>query len=173
MGETVNGQAIENSRLQSEAKRMLALIGYAEKEAFDVAVMRPAEITPFWPQIRELLAQALEHSMPLEPEAIYADALVYKAQIWVVWSVGKEPKIVGAAATSVTDHGGGNSVLRVVALAGRNFNQWKPQVIAAFEVFARGVGCRAIEAVGRKGWGKHLDDYGFEPKYVTFVKELK
>jgi hypothetical protein len=139
---------------------------------FDVGVLRPSEIGPLWPQIRELLKLALEHSMPIEPEAFYADALQYKAQIWVVWSVGKEPKMVGAAVTSRTEHGGGNMVLRVILLAGRNFNQWKPQIISKFETFARNTECRAIEAVGRKGWGKHLDEYGFRPKYVTFVKEL-
>lgn len=140
---------------------------------FDVGVLRPAELAPLWPEIRELLKLALEHSMPMEPEAFYADALEYKAQIWVVYSVGREPKMVGAAVTSRSDHGGGNMILRVILLAGRNFNQWKPLIIAKLEVFARQTDCCAIEAVGRKGWGKHLDEYGFRPKYVTFVKELK
>lgn len=47
----------------------------------------------------------------------------------------------------------------------------KMQSIA--ESFAKDTGCAGIEFVGRPGWGKHVEKYGYDVQHVTYQKFFK
>ena len=129
-----------------------------------------SRISEYWPLLRPLLESAMSHGMRLPVDALLADAYLGNVTLW---AVVVDDRIVGAAATQVIDYSGGQSALRVVALSGDQFSLWEAKIIEAFERTARSFGAQTIEAVGRKGWARKLDRYGFEPRYVTFIKEVK
>ena len=62
-------------------------------------------------------------------------------------------------------------VLRVIALAGKNFKEVHDNFIDILETFAIRSGCSSLELWGRKGWKKMLPDW--DSKYIVFTKDLK
>ena len=56
-------------------------------------------------------------------------------------------------------------------LAGGDLDELK-QMIAAAEVFAKRLGCDAVQVSGRKGWVRALRDQGYSPISYTVEKEL-
>jgi hypothetical protein len=56
-------------------------------------------------------------------------------------------------------------------LAGGDLDELK-EMISAAEVFAKRLGCVAVQVSGRKGWVRALRDQGYKPIAYTVEKEL-
>lgn len=65
-----------------------------------------------------------------------------------------------------------HKTLMVVHTAGDGMNEWLDDLIAAFDQFAKGMGCKFIEEYGRKGWQKTLQKRGWSPVYTVMRKEV-
>lgn len=140
-----------------------------EQTRIVVGQVAKSDIGELWPAMEPLLQRALDHGYNVPVKALYAGALLDQVQLWAALA-GEELR--GTAATQVIDYGSGLSALRVIALAGEGFNGWCPQIIAMFEAYARRVGAKTIESVGRRGWARTLRPYGFEQKYTVCTKEV-
>ena len=76
-----------------------------------------------------------------------------------------------AVYTQITDYGY-EKVLDVVLLVGAGFPERKGEVVERLSDFARTHGCKAIEALSRKGLGPTLKDVGFRTTKLLLRREI-
>lgn len=64
------------------------------------------------------------------------------------------------------------SALRVVTLAGHNMELWLDELLQYIEKWAESYKLGRIEHLGRKGWVKVLEKYGYVASYVFMTKAV-
>jgi len=117
--------------------------------------------------LRKLIEPAIARTRKTDTAAVLGMAKEGRVQVWVLWeSNQKEP--LGVVVTELVDYAS-RRVGRVILGAGRLVNL-VDDVAGKLEAWARAEGCAALEAVGRRGWGRVRRDY--ELIESTFSKEL-
>lgn len=91
------------------------------------------------------------------------------AQLWIVYNGSF---VVGAYTTQVIDYPN-LSTVRIITLAGDEFSQWIDLAYKELVQFAKSQNAKRLDLVGRKGWVKVLDRFGFKEAYTVVVKELE
>jgi hypothetical protein len=76
-----------------------------------------------------------------------------------------------AVYTQVTDYDY-ERVLDVVLLIGEGFPQQKEAVVEHLVSFGKKHGCKAVEALSRKGLGPALQQLGFKTKRIQLRKDI-
>lgn len=126
------------------------------------------EIPHYWPSIRVNVEAALAgRSIIHTAEDLYAGCLKRVMTLWLALD-GDEPK--GVAIALVERHARA-TICVILVLAGEPMADWidfEPDICA----WAKGQGCDAIEAAGRKGWERRVADLGYKPAYVIYRKGL-
>jgi Ni,Fe-hydrogenase maturation factor len=64
-------------------------------------------------------------------------------------------------------------VLDVMLLLGERFEEWKAELVAHLNAFAKVHGCKAIEAISRLGLEKALKDQRFRKSRVVLRREVE
>jgi hypothetical protein len=123
------------------------------------------------PLVRGFVEDALSYAhREIDFEGVTGHVRRGSMQLWVAYNK-QDRTAVGAAVTMLYSYDLCHS-LRILALAGKEFQHWKVPMLIRLESFARAQDATRIEASGRKGWARVLKPLGFEPAYVTFIKEL-
>lgn len=141
---------------------------------YPVQILQPEDVRRLAPVWGPLIQPALDRTdgrVDLQVMIEAAEKLLM--QIWLGWEkADPESDPIACWATEVLQEPIGIKVARVVAL-GSNGRvpvwDWAP-TIQKVEVWATLEGCRALEIVGRPGWGRIYP--GYRPIHTTFVKEL-
>ena len=127
------------------------------EQPFLVSVLPGQTNHPLWPDIEALLKPAAEYGgvKPFEDGDL-------------VWIAFRGPEIFGVCVTE------GNAVK---AIAGSRMKDWLPQLDEAVSDWARSNGMERLVALGRKGWLRHFQKYGWalrgdEDGRLLFEKEL-
>jgi hypothetical protein len=91
-------------------------------------------------------------------------------QLWL--TVDDDKEIIGA--TSTTIYANKNlSVMEIIAHGGTSLdNEYLAEVMRNLEEFAEDNNCDVIRIIGRRGWIKVLDSYGYHSPHVVLEKEL-
>ena len=91
-------------------------------------------------------------------------------QLWL--TVDDEENIIGATTTSI--YANRNlSVMEIIAHGGTSLdNTHLSEVMNSLEEFAVENDCDVIRIVGRHGWKKVLDKYGYKEEHIVLEKEL-
>lgn len=89
-----------------------------------------------------------------------------------LWLVAKPERIVGAITTEIAVYPH-RKHLRVVTLAGAEFDQWKRVANTALDDFARMNDCNAVECFVRRGFAKKLEEGGYKLRHCVLIKELE
>jgi hypothetical protein len=55
---------------------------------------------------------------------------------------------------------------------GDELDTWKEPMLALLRMFARDLGCEAIESTGRPGWAKIFQNDGYKATWVTYELPL-
>lgn len=136
-------------------------------------ILFPAELTDkVLPLVRDFVTSALEYAhRETDIDSLWKQMILQRVQLWVVYDK-KTKKAIGAA-TTLLQHYDLCYGLRIVTLAGNDFSLWKEPMLDRLSQFAKLHGATRIEASGRRGWARVLQPMGFEPAYVTFIKELE
>lgn len=90
-------------------------------------------------------------------------------QLWLIASDKHE--LLGAGITEYITYPE-KKVVRIVMLGGRNLKDWESEFEKTMVLFARSLGCSAIEVIGRKGWIRELRKHGYKPTYYHLLKEI-
>lgn len=110
-----------------------------------------------WPKIEPLLSRVLERfDYGSDANDVLADVMSGRRMIWsinnfegvAVLEICPLPKF---------------SVLDVPLLAGDNMKNWLSPLIRQLTLYAKSSGCKYIDAFGRRGWTRQLEEYGFKP----------
>lgn len=134
-----------------------------------VEYLTPARLDAYWPSISDAMDQ-VPHIWDQwwTKECIYDGGL---EGIFQFWAVGDDKQIQSIVITKVVEYPAGKIVQSVFAF-GHDMDEAIPQLDAIMTRFARSVGARALEVIGREGWVRKLKPLGFVQQSVTMHKTL-
>ncbi len=88
-----------------------------------------------------------------------------------LWVVVEDDRIIAFVATRIVDFPQARC-LSLQFAAGQDMKSISVPLLETFHYYARDMGCTEIEAMGRLGWARHLEQYGFRTTYVVAKKEI-
>lgn len=130
----------------------------------DLLCVDPKDVHQIWPQARQLIKTAIEHTGLSEFSDIERDVLSGDQFLWLAISDHIE-----AAATTHLIKARGKPVLIITACSGHQRERWLP-LFRQIENYAKAEGCRCVRIYGRKGWERVLNGYRVE--HVILEKAL-
>jgi hypothetical protein len=133
----------------------------------NVISITPHMVQHYWPHVKGMLSEALEHGRGrFTLDGIEDDLIAGKKRLWAV--LGPE-HVVAAVVTCVTDFPA-KRVCTILLCGGEDVDSWVSRVLAAIEEYARWEECGQVEIIGRAGWERKCPS--FERAGVWLVKEL-
>ena len=128
-----------------------------------------ADFDEFLPRGLELIAPAVERqSSDVSVDDIEDDIRDGGSVMWVVHV---EDTLVAALTTCVVRHPQRNT-LKIEFMGGTKMRLWMGKVIGVLSELAKKADLGAIEADGRKGFEKYVDQSPFREVYTHYVMEL-
>ncbi len=130
-------------------------------------LLDPDDVECVWDKVEPILARVVSRSEgELETEDILDLVTEGRMQLWIV---AEDKEIIAALVTQIITYPQ-KKVLRLVSLAGEDFNKFK-HFLDMVQSFAIRKGCTALELWGRKGWKKLLPEWKSE--YIVYTKDIR
>ena len=130
-------------------------------------LLDPDDVECIWDQVEPILARAVSRSEgELKTNDILNFVIEGDMQLWIV---AENKEIIAALVTKIITYPQ-KRILRLVSLAGEDFNKFK-HFLDMVQSFAIQKGCTALELWGRKGWKKLLPEWN--SKYIVYTKDIK
>ena len=130
-------------------------------------LLDPDDVEYIWEKVEPILARVTPHSEgELETGDILDLVTEGSMQLWIV---AENKEIIAALVTQIITYPQ-KRILRLVSLAGEDFNKFK-HFLDIVESFAIQKGCTALELWGRKGWKKLLPEWNSE--YIVYTKDIR
>ena len=130
-------------------------------------IVQPEDVEYVWDKVEPILARAVSRS---EGELKTDDILDFISEgDMQLWIVSENKEIIAALVTQIITYPQ-KRILRLVSLAGEDFNKFK-HFLDRVQSFAIQRGCTALELWGRKGWKKLLPEW--DSKYIVYTKDIK
>lgn len=137
-----------------------------------VSIVFNPNIIPIWEKCLPYIEAACSFSEGRVTAAGTLDrALKDKVNLWIAYD-DDTAEIVGCMITRI-NHYDAVSALTVEELGGDRFDEWIDQAHAGLVIAAEHEGCKLIECIGRKGWVRKMQAYGWEPKFTTVQLKLE
>jgi hypothetical protein len=122
--------------------------------------------------VKGLVEPALEHCYGELTFNDLIDIVVEdRAQLWLVFET-EHQGLVAACTTQVVKYPQ-LKALRVITLGGTNMHLWARDLDDALIQFAKDHGCTRMEAFGRKGLARRLEELAFTVMYTAYGKEIE
>jgi len=116
------------------------------------------------------IESALNHSLgEVTSTQLFEKIINQKAQLW---GVLEEGEFIGASVTEVIAYPN-LKALRITTLGGKKMSKWSKDLDDVMVKFAKFVGAKRIESVGRRGFTRRLAPLNYKPAYVFMVKEIE
>lgn len=129
-----------------------------------------SSIEQVWDKAKPMLQKGIDYGDgELDMDDILKFLLDRAMQLWVLYNY-TEDVIVMAAVTELITYPQ-KRICRFVTLGGGRVEDWM-SYIEDIEGWAKVQGCEAMEAFGRRGLAKKLEQVGYANKYVVIRKEL-
>lgn len=110
-----------------------------------------------WGRIEPLLQRVLDRfDYGSDAEDILADVINGRR---IMWSINDFEGLAVLEICQLPKF----SVLDVPLLAGDNMANWLEPLIRQLTLYAKSSGCKYVDAFGRKGWTRQLEQFGFKP----------
>lgn len=120
----------------------------------------------YWPHVRQWILAAFDQ---FPGEGSEAEALRKLSEgTWLLW-VAWDDEPIGALVTEIIVYSE-FMALRIQALGGKRFLDWRDSGTAMLEKFCRHHGIKRLEFAGRKGWLRRLP--GFEMNRIAMVRNV-
>ena len=124
-----------------------------------------------WAKVASLIQRATDFSPGrVSSSDIYILLLEGKCLLWVVYN--DDEKIIAALTTRVLDVSKGRLCI-VEWCGGDNMEEWIDDMLLKLEHYANDMSCTIIEAHGRLGWKRILEDHGWRQFSVSYDKVLR
>lgn len=147
----------------------MALLGVRE---FEVVRVYRDTVAGLQSAVKDLVEPALAHSYG---ELVYEDLMDLvkedKAQLWLVFKTDTQD-LAAACTTQVVKYPR-LTALRVITLGGLRMSLWARDLDDALIEFAKKQGCKRMEAFGRKGLVRKLEELAFTVMYTAYGKEIE
>lgn len=136
-----------------------------------ILYVSPENVGAAWPMFKEYA----ERVLPLTRKRRCATKLLLDLMknleiLFVV--AGDDGKIIGFATSAMVEYDE-VKLLQVRMLAGDFFSEWIDDMHGVLEKFARENGCVGMELVGRRGWVRKLERFGWREAFVTVERRFE
>ena len=129
-----------------------------------------SSIDDIWGEVKPMLAKGIAHGDgELDLDDIHRLLIERSMQLWVVYN-SDEDQIAMAGVTEIVSYPK-SKICRAVVLGGDGVDRWLSH-IAGIEEWAKSKGCDKLEAYGRRGLAKKMEQIGYNNKYVVIRKDL-
>ena len=138
----------------------------------EVVVFRAtyAEIWNRWDVVRPWLEEVTKYGHgEMNTEDMLEWLELGKYQCWIVADV---KDWVAVALTEVVEYPR-MCTLKVIALGGKGLKNWRVQLNAKLQEFAKDQGCTRIDSAARPGFARMLRRAGVKPLYLVIGQEVK
>lgn len=88
-----------------------------------------------------------------------------------LWIIARPDRVVGAITTEIVVYPH-RKHLRIVTLAGSEFERWVDMANATMDEYARAHDCNAIECFTRRGFVKKLEPLDYKMRHCVLIKDL-
>lgn len=133
------------------------------------SLVLPEHIDTCWERVLPIIAPAVATSHGrYSPHDLYVELCNGQQQLWVCFD---DDGIHGAATTRLVNYPQ-RRVLSGHFCGGTRMHEWKAPLLGLLERFARDHDCDGMEMLGRRGWERVLDSFGWKPSHVTFEKDF-
>lgn len=134
-----------------------------------IVYVGPESVGAAWPMFKAYA----EKVIPLTRDRRTANKFLYdlmdnRETLLLVFD-GSSP--VGFCTTQIVDYDDVR-LLQVKMLAGDLFKYWIDDMHETLEAFAKENGCQGMELIGRRGWIKKLERFGWTEAFVTVEKRF-
>lgn len=137
---------------------------------FVAELLTPEKFSLYWPNIRARLKQ-VEHTWDKWWTLDYFFNASMERRIQV-WTVGPPDKVRLVVFTQILYYPA-NVVLQAFLAFGGDMEEALPPLGAALEKFSAQNGCTMAHIVGRRGWTKFLEPFGFEEQSVNLFRAVE
>lgn len=127
------------------------------------------DVPLYWPAIKDWVTKALSHGAGYWPEDIYRRLLSREMTLWLVRDA--EDAITACAITQFWSQPR-VQVCDIFIVGGEALERWA-HLITELEDWARARGADETRALGRIGWKRYAEAFGYEPLHVVYRKRLK
>ena len=118
-----------------------------------------SDVGKVWHLCKPLLKKATDREGSRQNvEGLYGSV---KSGSSCLWCIFIDDVVVGSATTEVNSYTEGK-ILRVSFLGGGRMELWLEKFIESLKEYGRFNGCNGIDLVGRKGWLRKLENFGFK-----------
>lgn len=124
------------------------------------------KLDSYWPILAPLIEPALDEEISIED--VYHKVM---DEDMAIMSISDKGEIVASCVCEFADYPK-IKALRVVALGGRGMKKWLSQLIEFLDTWAIEQKMDRVEQMGRNGWVKVLNEYGYKKRYTFMTKEL-
>lgn len=127
-------------------------------------------VETFWHYAAPYVKRALDHANGEFDHTDFRAACQNRdMQLWIV---ARPDRVVGAITTeiSVYPH---RKHLRVLTLAGSEFEHWVEMANEVIDAYGRANDCDAVECYTRRGFVKKLEPLNYRMRHCVLIKELK
>lgn len=132
----------------------------------------PPELVPdYWEIALPLFAKSFRYSsLKINEQDVYEDIMRGNQSLWIVFDESPV-NTIGAFTIRVKNYPAGQTLCGE-HLGGERLEDWADMLFEIMERYARDLGIKNLELIGRRGWEKILKPKGWEGKLVVFEKEI-
>ena len=128
-------------------------------------------VYPMWPKVEPMITEALEYAHgESSPEDIRAQIAARRAQLWIV--MGRDTKKLYATAVTEVVVYHRFKALRIITLGGHKMAGWARDLDTELTRFCWRHGITRMEAAGRRGLVRRLEELAFQVAYTVVVKDV-
>lgn len=136
-----------------------------------ISLVPPELVETYWGQALALFSKAFEYAAhKIEPQDVLDDCLNGDQTLWVVFDETPQ-NMLGAFTIRVKSYPAGTSLCGE-HLGGERLDEWADRLFEIMENYARDLGIKNLELIGRRGWEKILKPKGWKSNLVIFEKEI-
>ena len=136
---------------------------------FGIDPVKPEHVAAVWPEVAPLFERALKRSDSWDTmEGLRAD--VDKGDT-VLWLICDSTSMVAAFITGVVAAARGR-LLNAVILGGSRMSEWFVQFEQKLRDIAKAEDCKAVVAVGRRGWKRIFERCGWADGPTTMLRMI-
>lgn len=136
---------------------------------FGIDPVKPEHVAAVWPEVAPLFERALKRADSWDTMAsLRADVDKGNTTLWLICD---STSLVAAFITGVVSTGRGR-LLNAVILGGSRMSEWFVQFEIKLRDIAKAEDCKAVVAVGRKGWKRIFERCGWADGPTTMLRMI-
>jgi hypothetical protein len=136
-----------------------------------ILYVSPDNVGTVWPMFKEYAERVLPLTRKRRCATQFLLDLMRNVEMLLV-VMGEDGKVIGFCSTAITNYDQ-IKMLQVRMLAGDFFSDWIDDMHETLEKFAMENNCDGMELIGRRGWVRKLDRFGWREAFVTVEKRFE